>query len=83
MMGLLLSAVQQARETAARTACQNNLKQAALALQQHHNDYGCLPPGFRSFGASPLPWSGWTLSALPYLEQNALYKQGLDAYAIT
>jgi prepilin-type N-terminal cleavage/methylation domain-containing protein/prepilin-type processing-associated H-X9-DG protein len=81
LMGLLLSAVQKAREASARAACQNNLKQLALALQQHHGDYACLPPGFRSFGTSPWPWSGWTLSSLPYLEQNALYKQSLEAYA--
>ncbi len=81
LMGLLLSAVQQAREAAARASCQNNLKQVALALHQYHDDYACLPAGFRSLGNSPWPWSGWTLSALPYLEQNALYKQSLEAYA--
>ncbi len=81
VMGILLPAIQRVREAAARAACQNNLKQAALSLQQYHGDYSCLPPGFRSLSNSPWPWSGWTLSALPYVEQAALYKQSLAAYA--
>src|SRR5262249_20153517 len=43
LMGLLLSAVQHARESATRLTCGNNLRQIGLAMHSFHDAHGFFP----------------------------------------
>ncbi|MCS7166696.1 MAG: DUF1559 domain-containing protein [Gemmatales bacterium] len=77
LMALLLPAIQRVREAANRMRCGNNLKQIGVALHNYHNDYGTLPPGGITEGCCCGTQSGatWTIFILPYMEQDALYRQ--------
>src|SRR5438477_10353663 len=70
LMGLLLPAVQRVREAAARTKCQNNLKQIGLAIHNYHDVYKKLPPS--RYGPQH---ATWCMLILPYLEQEGLFRQ--------
>lgn len=81
LVGLLLPAVQQAREAGRRMSCSNNLKQIGLAMHNYHDTFNRFPSsGFQHAGttAEPLTWTdsskGSQLAAiLPYIEQETLY----------
>jgi prepilin-type processing-associated H-X9-DG protein len=68
--GLLLPAVQAAREAARQCTCQNNLKQLALACHNYESASHALPLLY-----SQSNQLGWITQILPYFEQNNLYKE--------
>jgi prepilin-type N-terminal cleavage/methylation domain-containing protein/prepilin-type processing-associated H-X9-DG protein len=85
LVALLLPAVQSAREAARRMQCQNNMKQVALAMHNHHDAKGYFPHGnynyLDSTHSTPAPYNNtqdrrcWFHDILPYIEQQALYDQ--------
>lgn len=73
LVGMLLPAVQNVRAAAARSRCQNNLKQIGLAFHQYHSNYEAFPAGVTDKRA--YPWVSWRVFLLPLLEQAALWQQ--------
>ena len=74
LVGLLLPAVQAARESSRRTSCANNLRQLALSLQTYHDQAGTFPPGARFHETDRMPGVSWQVLILPYLEEQPLYE---------
>src|SRR5438445_4060341 len=73
LIGLLVPAVQQVREAAARTQCENNLHQLCLGLHNYASVRGHFPAAYTADNLDP-GW-GWGAAVLPYVEQAPLYNQ--------
>jgi prepilin-type N-terminal cleavage/methylation domain-containing protein/prepilin-type processing-associated H-X9-DG protein len=72
LVGLLLPAVQAAREAMRRAHCANNLKQLALAVHNYHDANNAVPPT----GVAPVPAANnFSLKArlLPFIEQGPTF----------
>ena len=84
LVGMLLPAVQAAREAGRRAQCANNIKQLALGMQTHLQALGFFPSGGWGYmwtpqparGAGPPQPGGWGYAVLPYIGQQALYDLG-------
>lgn len=67
LIGLLLPAVQSAREAARRTSCLNNLKQLGLGIHTHESARKSFPVGFGIYNEF------WSARILPFIEEQSLH----------
>lgn len=73
MVGLMLPAVQAAREAARRTMCANNLVQMGLGMLRHESAARLVPAAITDAQGTPL--LSWRVAILPYLDEQALYEE--------
>jgi prepilin-type N-terminal cleavage/methylation domain-containing protein/prepilin-type processing-associated H-X9-DG protein len=81
LVGLLLPAVQQAREASRRTQCQNNLRQIGVGLLNYEQQHEAFPIGFIGYwttspSGEPLKQQliSWNVQLLPFIEQRDLWQ---------
>lgn len=80
LVALLLPAVQNARESARRAQCKNNLKQFGIAMQTYHETANMFPRfviGPSIDGAAGDGWRSYSahVMLLPYIDQLALWER--------
>ena len=80
LISLLLPAVQQVREAARKSQCQNHLHNMAVALHSYESSFKRFPPGWVGAAAGQHDIYGnngfaWGTFVLPYIEQKPLYDQ--------
>ncbi len=93
LIALLLPAVQQARESARRTQCKNNLKQIGLSLHNHLDAHGSFPPGYLCYDESARRFKAggwqddvnevgfaWLTMLLPYVEEMGRWNNVCDCH---
>ncbi|HVC92519.1 MAG TPA: DUF1559 domain-containing protein [Pirellulales bacterium] len=74
LMALLLPAVMQARSTARRNTCANNLRNVGLAILGE-TDSRRRFPATGNFGADGTNYHGWVLQILPRLERGEIFRK--------
>ncbi|HBT76162.1 MAG TPA: hypothetical protein DEB39_04380 [Planctomycetaceae bacterium] len=74
LAGLLLPAIQNARETGRRTVCINNQRNTSTAIELFSGNKGGAYPGF----LQQLPskeYASWHIAIMPFLDQQTLYQE--------
>jgi prepilin-type N-terminal cleavage/methylation domain-containing protein len=77
LIGLLLPAVQKVREAAARSQCQDHLKQWAIGIHAYHDANKTFPRNGANnttccYNGSANYWS-WMVRTLPFVEQQSIF----------
>jgi prepilin-type N-terminal cleavage/methylation domain-containing protein len=83
LIGLLLPAINAAREAGRRAKCANNLKQMSLAVINYEGSYNVFPPACTFQGGNPnpngntfgVPMDNWVIKVLNFTEHSEIDKE--------
>ena len=77
LVGILLPAVNSARESGRMTTCKNNLRQQAIGLRSYASQFAEALPSIWQPANQPRPWENysWRVSLLPFVEEDNRHDQ--------
>lgn len=81
LLGILLPAVQRAREAARRIQCENNLKQIVLGALNFEARNKAFPVAHRPSGHQR-QYSSWMVEILPFIEQASVFEAIAEEYSL-
>jgi hypothetical protein len=82
LLALLVPAIQKVRALAARTQCQNNLKNIGLATHAAHDSLKRMPPQYGYYGLNNSSFGTVLFHILPFIDQEPLYQQTFNPVAV-
>ena len=93
LVGMLLPAINSARETVNKTSCSNNIRQLATACLNYEQSWKAFPcactqtgawePVYKANGVQPQPTNqreNWIIMVLPYIEQANLFNKFVEKF---
>lgn len=93
LVGMLMPAVNSAREAANRATCSSNIRQLALACQNYDQSWKAFPAActqtgawassYNANGVQPQPTNqreNWIIMILPFIEQTALFNSFVEKF---
>jgi prepilin-type N-terminal cleavage/methylation domain-containing protein/prepilin-type processing-associated H-X9-DG protein len=83
LIGMLLPAVQNAREAGRRSECVNNVKQLGLAMLHYESKFNYFPncqgttgdTGYTAGNPNSVDGFSWIAKILPYIEEDVIYNK--------
>jgi prepilin-type N-terminal cleavage/methylation domain-containing protein/prepilin-type processing-associated H-X9-DG protein len=87
LIGITLPAVQEVRGVAARTSCQDRMRQIGIGFHNHHSIHNRFPANGGSWQsplrtATPAQVLSWMVNLLPEMDEGILYQQAAAACRI-
>lgn len=82
LISIMFPAIHKIREQGLRGQCQNHMRQMGLAIHQYHDSHHIIPPATEINPETKFCYLSWQARILPWLEQDVVWHQTVEAFAM-